>query len=191
MNYRSGSQIREDFLRFFETKLHRRVHSSSLVPANDPTLLFTNAGMNQFKDVFLGLDKRAYSRARHLAEMRSRRRQAQRPRKRRLHPPPPHLLRDARQLLLRRLLQARRHRLRLGAAHLARVVSASTPLASTSPSSRGENGVARDDEAERLWIETGVPKGPHLRDEHEGQLLADGRNRTLWPLLGDLLSISA
>ena len=52
MVYRSGSQIREDFLRFFETKEHRRVHSSSLVPANDPTLLFTNAGMNQFKDVF-------------------------------------------------------------------------------------------------------------------------------------------
>jgi len=63
MEYRSGSQIREDFLRFFETKGHRRVHSSSLVPANDPTLLFTNAGMNQFKDVFLGAEKRAYSRA--------------------------------------------------------------------------------------------------------------------------------
>jgi alanyl-tRNA synthetase len=63
MEYRSGSQIREDFLRFFETKGHRRVHSSSLVPANDPTLLFTNAGMNQFKDVFLGLEKREYSRA--------------------------------------------------------------------------------------------------------------------------------
>jgi len=70
MEYRSGSQIREDFLRFFEGKAspvthqgHRRVHSSSLVPANDPTLLFTNAGMNQFKDVFLGLEKRAYSRA--------------------------------------------------------------------------------------------------------------------------------
>jgi alanyl-tRNA synthetase len=60
---RSGNQIREDFLRFFEVKGHRRVHSSSLVPANDPTLLFTNAGMNQFKDVFLGAEKRDYSRA--------------------------------------------------------------------------------------------------------------------------------
>jgi alanyl-tRNA synthetase len=59
----SGNQIREDFLRFFEGKGHRRVHSSSLVPANDPTLLFTNAGMNQFKDVFLGAETRAYSRA--------------------------------------------------------------------------------------------------------------------------------
>jgi alanyl-tRNA synthetase len=59
----SGNQIREDFLRFFEGKGHRRVHSSSLVPANDPTLLFTNAGMNQFKDVFLGAERREYSRA--------------------------------------------------------------------------------------------------------------------------------
>ena len=59
----SGNQIREDFLRFFEGKGHRRVHSSSLVPANDPTLLFTNAGMNQFKDVFLGAETREYARA--------------------------------------------------------------------------------------------------------------------------------
>ena len=58
-----GSAIREAFLKFFESKGHRRVHSSSLVPANDPTLLFTNAGMNQFKDVFLGLERRDYSRA--------------------------------------------------------------------------------------------------------------------------------
>jgi alanyl-tRNA synthetase len=63
MQYRSGNDIRETFLRFFETKGHRRVHSSSLVPANDPTLLFTNAGMNQFKDVFLGVEQRAYNRA--------------------------------------------------------------------------------------------------------------------------------
>jgi len=59
----SGSEIREMFLRYFEQQKHRRVHSSSLVPANDPTLLFTNAGMNQFKDVFLGLEKRDYNRA--------------------------------------------------------------------------------------------------------------------------------
>ena len=59
----TGNEIRETFLRFFETKGHRRVHSSSLVPANDPTLLFTNAGMNQFKDLFLGAERREYSRA--------------------------------------------------------------------------------------------------------------------------------
>ena len=59
----TGSQIRRKFLDFFIEKGHREVHSSSLVPANDPTLLFTNAGMNQFKDVFLGLEKRDYNRA--------------------------------------------------------------------------------------------------------------------------------
>src|ERR1700744_3270327 len=63
MQSKSGSQIREDFLRFFETKTHRRVKSSSLVPQNDPTLLFTNAGMNQFKDVFTGRETRDYKRA--------------------------------------------------------------------------------------------------------------------------------
>ena len=59
----SGNEVRETFLRFFESKGHRRVRSSSLVPHGDPTLLFTNAGMNQFKDVFLGLEKRDYNRA--------------------------------------------------------------------------------------------------------------------------------
>ena len=59
----TGSDIRRKFLDFFVQKGHREVHSSSLVPHNDPTLLFTNAGMNQFKDVFLGLEKRDYNRA--------------------------------------------------------------------------------------------------------------------------------
>ena len=57
------SQIRETFLKFYESKGHTIVHSSPVVPGNDPTLLFTNAGMNQFKDVFLGFDKRPYTRA--------------------------------------------------------------------------------------------------------------------------------
>ncbi len=59
----SGNEIRSTFLKFFADRGHRVVRSSSLVPTNDPTLLFTNAGMNQFKDVFLGLEQRDYTRA--------------------------------------------------------------------------------------------------------------------------------
>src|ERR1700735_2976439 len=59
----TGSDTRRKFLDYFSQRSHREVRSSSLVPANDPTLLFTNAGMNQFKDVFLGQEKRDYSRA--------------------------------------------------------------------------------------------------------------------------------
>ena len=56
-------EIREAFLKYYENKGHTRVASSSLVPADDPTLLFANAGMNQFKDTFLGIEQRPYNRA--------------------------------------------------------------------------------------------------------------------------------
>src|SRR5512146_392300 len=58
-----STQVRERFLSYFEQRGHRRVPSSSLIPADDPTLLFANAGMNQFKDVFTGREKRDYVRA--------------------------------------------------------------------------------------------------------------------------------
>ncbi|MCE2907456.1 MAG: alanine--tRNA ligase-related protein, partial [Burkholderiaceae bacterium] len=59
----NANQIRATFLSFFESKGHQVVASSPVIPGDDPTLLFTNAGMNQFKDVFLGFDKRPYTRA--------------------------------------------------------------------------------------------------------------------------------
>ena len=59
----NGHEIRNKFLLYFEKQGHKIIHSSPLLPANDPTLLFVNAGMNQFKDVFLGNDKREYKRA--------------------------------------------------------------------------------------------------------------------------------
>src|ERR687894_2261367 len=59
----TGNELREKFLAYFERKGHRRVASSPLLPANDPTLLFANAGMNQFKDTFLGAEERDYARA--------------------------------------------------------------------------------------------------------------------------------
>ncbi len=111
-----SSQIRSSFLEYFKSKGHAVVASSPLVPGNDPTLLFTNSGMVQFKDVFLGMEQRPYIRATTVAALRARRRQAQRSGERRLHRAPPHLLRDAGQLQLRRLFQARRDPLRLGAA---------------------------------------------------------------------------
>src|SRR5690606_4927777 len=63
MKWMTSAEAREAFLDFFVEHRHNEVASSSLVPGNDPTLLFTNAGMAQFKDVFLGLDKRDYTRA--------------------------------------------------------------------------------------------------------------------------------
>src|SRR5256712_7919620 len=59
----TGNEIRETFLKYFERQGHTRLRSAPLLPTNDPTLLFANAGMNQFKDVFLGLEQRDYSRA--------------------------------------------------------------------------------------------------------------------------------
>ena len=97
----TSNEIRSSFLKYFEENGHRIVPSSPLVPADDPTLLFTNAGMNQFKDTLLGREKRDYTRADDVAEGDARQRQAQRPGQRRAVAPAPHLLPDAREFLVR------------------------------------------------------------------------------------------
>ena len=157
MQYKSGNQIREDFLRFFETKEHRRVHSSSLVPQNDPTLLFTNAGMNQFKDVFLGAERRDYSRAGSSQKC---------------------VRAGGKHNDLENVGFTRRHHTffeMLGnfsfGDYFKREAIAYAWELLTSPQwwgidpaklyvtvFEGDAAVPRDDEAERLWIETGVPK---------------------------------
>src|SRR5580704_3656384 len=157
MIYRSGNQIREDFLRFFEGKGHRRVHSSSLVPANDPTLLFTNAGMNQFKDVFLGNEKRDYRRAASSQKC---------------------VRAGGKHNDLENVGFTRRHHtffemlgnfsfgdyFKKDAIGFAWELLTSKEWFGIDPSKlyctvfEGDAKVPRDDEAERLWIETGVPK---------------------------------
>jgi alanyl-tRNA synthetase len=153
----SGSQIREDFLRFFEGKGHRRVHSSSLVPANDPTLLFTNAGMNQFKDVFLGAERREYSRATTSQKC---------------------VRAGGKHNDLENVGFTRRHHtffemlgnfsfgdyFKKDAIAYAWELLTSKEWFGIDPAKlyvtifEGSDTVSRDDEAERLWIETGVPK---------------------------------
>ena len=157
MEFRSGSQIREDFLRFFETKEHRRVHSSSLVPQNDPTLLFTNAGMNQFKDVFLGAERRGYSRATTSQKC---------------------VRAGGKHNDLENVGFTRRHHtffemlgnfsfgdyFKKDAIAYAWELLTSKEWFGINPAKlyvtifEGSDTVSRDDEAERLWIETGVPK---------------------------------
>ena len=171
-------EIRSSFLRFFEERGHRRVPSSSLVPEGDPTLLFTNAGMVQFKRVFPGEETRDYTRAADLAEVHARLGQAQRPRERRPHRAPPHVLRDARELLLRRLLQARGDPLGLGARdagsrafraeRLGVTVFREDDEAARSGATRSASPadrIVRLDEADNFWSmgDTG-PCGPCSRD---------------------------
>ena len=112
--YLTASEIRQPFLEFFAERGHTIVPSASLVPAGDQTLLFTNSGMVQFKDVLTGAEKRELHARRRLPALPAGRRQAQRLRGGRPDAAPPHALRDARQLELRRLLQARGDPLGLG-----------------------------------------------------------------------------
>ena len=159
----TSKEIRASFLKYFERHGHRIVASSPLVPHDDPTLLFTNAGMNQFKDVVPRQgDARLHARD-HRAEVHARQRQAQRPRQRRAVVPAPHLLRDAGQLLVRRLLQARGDSVRLDAADRGVEAARGSAVCDRVP---GEAGIPRDDEAYDIW-RTFLPA------DHIGELGSD------------------
>jgi alanyl-tRNA synthetase len=172
MKYQSGNEIRETFLRFFETKGHRRVPSSSLVPVNDPTLLFTNAGMNQFKDVFTGAEKREYTRATSSQKC---------------------VRAGGKHNDLENVGFTRRHHtffemlgnFSFGDYFKREAIQFAWELI-TSPEwfgipknklyvtiFEGSNGVPRDDEAEQFWIEVGVPKE---------RILAFGAKDNFWQM---------
>ena len=146
---RTSAEVRRAFLEFFRSQGHEVVPSSPLVPQNDPTLMFANAGMVQFKDVFVGKETRPFKRATSSQKCIRISRQAQRPRERRRHGAPPHVLRDARELLLRRLLQGRGDRLRVGAPHEGLRAPDETRLVITVFG--GAEGIPADDEARALW----------------------------------------
>jgi alanyl-tRNA synthetase len=153
----TGSEIREKFLRFFESKGHKRVHSSSLVPTNDPTLLFTNAGMNQFKDTFLGVEKRDYNKSTTSQKC---------------------VRAGGKHNDLENVGFTKRHHtffemlgnFSFGSYFKAEAISYAWELVTASewfgiPRGKlyatifmGEQGIPRDDEAEKYWLEVGVPK---------------------------------
>ena len=142
-------EIRSSFLEYFRRHGHTIVPSSPLVPHDDPTLLFTNAGMNQFKDVFLGPGEAPLHAGGDLAEVHARQRQAQRSRQRRPVAPASHVLRDAGQLFLRRLLQEGGDSASPGSCSRR---SGDLPGDRLFPTIfKGESGIPRDDEAYEIW----------------------------------------
>jgi alanyl-tRNA synthetase len=178
----TGNEIRETFLNFFAANSHRIVRSSSLVPANDPTLLFTNAGMNQFKDVFTGLEKRDYSRATTSQKC---------------------VRAGGKHNDLDNVGYTRRHHtffemlgnFSFGDYFKKDAIAFAWELLTRDfsiPKDKLYVSVFReDDDAERLWQEVaGVPKSRIFRLDEEGQLLANGRDRPVRSVLGNLSTIS-
>ena len=149
----TANELRRAFTDFFAERGHTVVPSASLIP-HDPTVLFTVAGMVPFKPYFVGDEAPPYPRATSVAEVRPRRRQAQRPRRHRPHQPPPRVLRDARQLQLRRLLQGRGHPVGVGAR---------TPRCSGSTATAsGSRSTTPTTRPSAIWHDAvGVPDGAH------------------------------
>ena len=183
-----SNEIRTKFLEFFAQRGHRIVASSSLVPANDPTLLFANAGMNQFKDVFLGREKRDYTRAcssQKCVRAGGKHNDLEQVGRTTRHHTFFEMLGNfsfgdyfkkeaipwAWELITKDFAIPREK------LYVTIFEGASTPQAD----------IPRDDEAYEYWRALGVPLGPHLRTRHEGQFLADGRNRPVRAMLGNPL----
>ena len=175
----TGNEIRQRFLDFFQANGHRIVRSSSLLPSNDPTLLFANAGMNQFKEVFLGLEKRDYTRATTSQKC---------------------VRAGGKHNDLENVGYTRRHHtffemlgnFSFGDYFKAEAIRFAWDLVTREygmPKDRLYVTVFReDDEAEELWQSVdGVPKRPHLPPRREGQLLADGRDGALRAMLRNSL----
>ena len=175
----TGSQVRQKFLDYFAARGHRVVRSSSLVPANDPTLLFTNAGMNQFKDIFLGQEKRDYTRAASSQKC---------------------VRAGGKHNDLDNVGYTRRHHtffemlgnFSFGDYFKRDAIAFAWELITKEyglPKDRLYVTVFReDDEAEELWQKRrGRAQGPHFPPRREGQFLADGRDRAVRAVLGDFL----
>ncbi len=174
-----AQRVRETFLQYFAERGHKVVRSSPLLPKDDPTILFTNAGMNQFKNVFLGLEKRGYTRA---ATVQKCMRVSGK------HNDLETVGRTAKHHTFFEMLG----NFSFGDYFKREAVAFAWELVT------GVFGLPQDrlyatvylddDEAYRLWAEEiGVPKSTDLPLRQEGQLLGHGRHRPLRPLLGDPL----
>ena len=182
------ADIRSKFINFSSPSATRVASYAALVPAATIRRCSSSTpGWSSSRTCSSAVDKRAVRARDHVAALRARRRQAQRPRERRLHGAPSHVLRDARQLQLRRLLQARRDPLRVGAADQGttgcRRTSCGRPSTSTT-TRRSTSGRRRSASRPSAASASATTKGAEVR---ERQLLADGRHRPVRPVLGDLL----
>ena len=179
----TSSEIRRTFLAFFEQHQHRIVASAPLVPGDDPTLLFTNAGMNQFKDVFLGKDRRDYRRA--TSSQKCMRVSGKHNDLENVGPSLRHhtFFEMLGQLLVRRLLQGRRHRARVAAADRG-LEAAGRPAVRHRVPRRGRHPARR--RGVRL-LAARAARGAHRRTGRRRQLLVDGRDGPVRPLLRDPL----
>ncbi len=174
---RTSAEVRRAFLDFFEARGHKLVQSSPLVPQNDPTLMFVNAGMVQFKDVFVGKETRPYARATSSQKVHPHLGQAQRPRERRASRRA--TTRSSRCSATSRSATTSRRRRSPTPGSSSRRCTASSDERLLITVFGGAAGVPADDEARAIWRKvTGFGDDAHPRPRAaRRQLLADGRDR--------------